>query len=273
MNVKNNDNYVTSYRAAHTLIPNVPFESNVSSLDPGIESKSNIPGLKQWNYDTSTNIHHDYKINAMDPIQKSTKLNVDQIQYIMPQLEKYWSNPPKPTYIPPTEYNNKYIQPKLMSNIEQLPATMICGQIIPDAQKHLNVMQTLKVSDAGAIRKVDPYVSTQKLDYIEINPDTAKQLNSKFSKLKHIKPAYEPFYNEPIFNRQNAIRLLPNTLKHIPYNALKSEMKASYKIPVHISTFVNTVEIPISISRNLTLSQLLSVPGMYTSEYSKIGGH
>lgn len=78
-------------------------------------------------------------------------------------------------------------------------------------------MQTLKVSDAGAIRKVDPYVSTQKLDYIEINPDTAKQLNSKFSKLKHIKPAYEPFYNEPIFNRQNAIRLLPNTLKHIPY--------------------------------------------------------
>lgn len=64
------------------------FFTKVSSLDPGIESKPNIPELKQWNYDTSTNIHHDYKINAMDPIQKSTKLNVDQIQYIMPHFEK-----------------------------------------------------------------------------------------------------------------------------------------------------------------------------------------
>jgi len=35
-------------------------------------------------------------------------------------------------------------------------------------------METLKVSDAGAIRKVDPYVSTQKLDYIEINPVSTK---------------------------------------------------------------------------------------------------
>lgn len=33
MDVKNNDNYVTSYRAAHTLIPNVPFESNVRATE------------------------------------------------------------------------------------------------------------------------------------------------------------------------------------------------------------------------------------------------
>jgi len=31
-------------------------------------------------------------------------------------------------------------------------------------------MQTSKVSDMGVIRKMDPYVSTQKLAYIEINP-------------------------------------------------------------------------------------------------------
>ncbi|XP_025196179.1 uncharacterized protein LOC112595256, partial [Melanaphis sacchari] len=273
MNAKNNNNnnYMTSYKAGHELIPNVPFESNVSSLDPGIESKSNIPELKQWNYDTSTNIHHGFKINAIDPIQKSTKLNIDQIQYMMSHLEKYQSNPSKPMYIPSTEYNDKYMQPKLMSNIEQLPKT-ICGQT-PIAEKRLDTMLTLKVSDAGAIRKVDPYVSTQKLDYIKINPDTAKQLNSKYSKLQYIKPAYKPFYDEPIFNRKNAIRLLPNTLKHIPHNALLSEMRASYKIPFYASTLVNTVEMPISISRNLTLSQLLSVPGMYTSEYSKIGGN
>jgi len=43
-------------------------------------------------------------------------------------------------------------------------------QPIPVARKHNNIIQTLKVSDAGAIRKVDPYVSSQKLDYIEINP-------------------------------------------------------------------------------------------------------
>jgi len=48
----------------------------------------NIPELRQWNYDTSTNVHHDFKINTMDPMQRSTKLNVDQTHYIMPQLEK-----------------------------------------------------------------------------------------------------------------------------------------------------------------------------------------
>jgi len=48
----------------------------------------NIPELKQWNYDTSTKVHHDFKINTMDPIQRSMKLNVDQTHYIMPQMEK-----------------------------------------------------------------------------------------------------------------------------------------------------------------------------------------
>ncbi|CAI6366933.1 unnamed protein product [Macrosiphum euphorbiae] len=270
-NSKNN-NYATSYGEGHKFIPNIPFESNVSSLDTGIGSMPNIPELKQWNYDTSTKVHHDFKINTMDPIQRSMKLNVDQTHYIMPQMEKYWSNPPKPIFIPPTEYSDKYIQPKLMSNIKQMPTTMICVQPTPVSRKHFDTIQTLKVSDAGAIKKVDPYVSTQKLDYIEINPDIAKQINSKYSKLQHSKPEYKSFYNEPIFNRQNTIRLLPNTLKHVPHNCLISEMRASYKKPFHTSIFVDTVEMPISISRNPTLSQILSVPGMYTTEYSTIGG-
>lgn len=49
-------------------------------------------------------------------------------------------------------------------------------------------------------------------------------------------------------------------------------MRASYKKPFNTSIFVDTVEMPISISRNPTLSQILSVPGMYTTEYSTIGG-
>lgn len=50
-------------------------------------------------------------------------------------------------------------------------------------------------------------------------------------------------------------------------------MRASFKKPSHTSTFVDNVEMPISISRNPTLSQILSVPGMYTTEYSIIGGN
>lgn len=57
------------------------------------------------------------------------------------------------------------------------------------------------------------------------------------------------------------------------FSCLTSEMRASYKKPFHTSTFVDTVEMPISISRNPTLSQILSVPGMYTTEYSIIGGN
>lgn len=36
-------------------------------------------------------------------------------------------------------------------------------------------------------------------------------------KKKQIMPEYEPFYNEPIFNRQKTIRLLPNTIKYVPH--------------------------------------------------------
>jgi len=58
------------------------------------------------------------------------------------------------------------------------------------------------------------------------------------------------------------------------YSALKSEMSAAYKIPINkLSKFDGTVEMPISTSRNPTLLQIFSVPGMYTSEYSNIGGH
>lgn len=45
----------------------------------------------------------------------------------------------------------------------------------------------------------------------------AKEMNCKQSKQKQITLEYEPFYNEPIYNRKNTIRLLPKTLKHIPY--------------------------------------------------------
>lgn len=31
-------------------------------------------------------------------------------------------------------------------------------------------MQTLKISDMGIVRKMDPYVSTQRLAYTEMNP-------------------------------------------------------------------------------------------------------
>lgn len=50
-------------------------------------------------------------------------------------------------------------------------------------------------------------------------------------------------------------------------------MSVSYTIPLNtLSKFEGTIQMPISVSKNPTLSQVLSVPGMYTSEYSKIGG-
>lgn len=56
------------------------------------------------------------------------------------------------------------------------------------------------------------------------------------------------------------------------YSALKTEMTTSYKIPINtLSNFDSTVEMPISISQKPTMSQIKSIPGMYTSEYSKIG--
>lgn len=49
-------------------------------------------------------------------------------------------------------------------------------------------------------------------------------------------------------------------------------MSASYKKPINtLLKLDRTIEMPISISRNPTLAQVFSVPGMYTSEYSKIG--
>jgi len=50
-------------------------------------------------------------------------------------------------------------------------------------------------------------------------------------------------------------------------------MRSSFKKPSHTLIFVDNVEMPISISRNPTLSQISSVPGMYTTEYSIIGGN
>lgn len=57
-------------------------------MDTGKESLPNVPNLKQWNYDTSTNIYHDLKFNTMDPLQKPTRMNFDQMNYMMPQWEK-----------------------------------------------------------------------------------------------------------------------------------------------------------------------------------------
>lgn len=46
---------------------------------------------------------------------------------------------------------------------------------------------------------------------------TSKQINSGYSKQKRMPPEYEQFYNEPIFNRKNKIRLLPETVKFVPH--------------------------------------------------------
>lgn len=49
-------------------------------------------------------------------------------------------------------------------------------------------------------------------------------------------------------------------------------MSASYKEPINtLSKYDSIVEMPISNSRNPTISQIWSVPMMYTSEYTKIG--
>lgn len=38
---------------------------------------------------------------------------------------QYWSNPAKPINMPQTEYNDKYIQPKLMSNIQPMQVSYV----------------------------------------------------------------------------------------------------------------------------------------------------
>lgn len=57
-------------------------------MDGGKESLPNVPNLKRWNYDTSTNISHDFKFDTMDPLQKPMRVNFDQMNYMMPQWEK-----------------------------------------------------------------------------------------------------------------------------------------------------------------------------------------
>ncbi|XP_025404762.1 uncharacterized protein LOC112679251 [Sipha flava] len=201
----------------------------------------------------------------MDPMQRSTRLNVNKTDYIIPHWEKNWSIPPKRMSLPSTEYNEKYIY----SHINHAPTTFVQQKLV--APKEMIAMQTLKISDMGIIRKLDPYVSTQKLAHTEINPITVKQLNYQQSKKNKIIVSEYKFYS-PIFNQKNGIRLLPKTINHVPHNSFKTEMSASYKTPNNkLSTFDCPVENPVSISRNLTLPQILSVPGMYASEYSKIG--
>lgn len=44
-------------------------------------------------------------------------------------------------------------------------------------------MQTPKISEMGIIRKMDPYVTTQKLDYIDINQVSSfKKLEIQYKK-------------------------------------------------------------------------------------------
>lgn len=108
----------------------------------------NNPNLKQWNYDTSTNIFHDFKYDGMDPLERPTIIHFNKINYMTPQFEKvccilikqsftycknktmtlnsqYWSKPAKPMKMPPSEYNDKYKQPKLMSNIHSMQVSCV----------------------------------------------------------------------------------------------------------------------------------------------------
>lgn len=49
-------------------------------------------------------------------------------------------------------------------------------------------------------------------------------------------------------------------------------MADAYKKPINsLINYENTFEIPVAVSCNQTLAQILSIPGMYTTEYSKIG--
>lgn len=39
---------------------------------------------------------------------------------------QYWLNLRKPMNIPQTEYNDKHINPKLMTHVEQTPTPVVC---------------------------------------------------------------------------------------------------------------------------------------------------
>lgn len=50
----------------------------------------NVPNLKQWNYDTFTNMNYGFKVNTVDPMQRPTRMHLDQLNYMMPQWEKVY---------------------------------------------------------------------------------------------------------------------------------------------------------------------------------------
>jgi len=57
-------------------------------LDTGKASMPNAPNLKQWNYDTTTNTEYGFKYYKFDPMQRSTRVHFNQLNYIIPQWEK-----------------------------------------------------------------------------------------------------------------------------------------------------------------------------------------
>ncbi|VVC37524.1 Hypothetical protein CINCED_3A005044 [Cinara cedri] len=271
-----NDTCSTSYRVAHKYQPSDTLDSNVTALDTQKKSIPNNPNLKQWNYETTTNINHDFKLNTMDTMQKSPISDRnDRIRYLMPHWEKYWSTFLRPiNTITQNEFNSNFTKSKFTLDGNEIPISCIRPKQCLDVRKDIPLMSVPTISEKGVIRKRDPYVSTQKLAYIKINPITNKQLNSKFQKRKKILPEYESFYTEPIFNRLNTIRLIPNTLKHVPHNGLRTVMSESYKTPINkLSEYENTVEVPIAIPNYPSSALIFTVPGMYTTEYSIIGTH
>ncbi|XP_050536524.1 uncharacterized protein LOC126902887 isoform X5 [Daktulosphaira vitifoliae] len=265
------DGYKTSYRIAHRYMPIIAFESNVSPLAFEKELLPNSPKLKHWNYDTSTKVNFTYKSDTMDPIQKPMKVTLNKQEYMMPQCEKLWSEPLKPIYIPPTEYNNKFIHPEKMVGIIKLPIPYSCVQSKLTNLKEICTMKSPKTNKSISIPLLVPYTSTHKLAYIDKNFVIKNNFNKKNTKRTLL--VNELYNNKPIINHQTTLRILPNTMKKIPHNAHKTEMTDAYKKPINsLINYENTFEIPVSVSHNSALAQILSVPEMYTTEYSKIGG-
>lgn len=50
----------------------------------------NNPNLKQWNYETTTNISYDFKFDTKDPMQKAARIHCDEVQYLTPHWEKVY---------------------------------------------------------------------------------------------------------------------------------------------------------------------------------------
>lgn len=64
------------------------FVIKVSSLGTGKEWMPNNPNLKQWIYDTSTNINYNFKFDTTDPMHRPAKMNFDKTNYMASQFEK-----------------------------------------------------------------------------------------------------------------------------------------------------------------------------------------